>query len=249
MQGFLPLLAPQDVRVGLFAMLRLKNFPEGAFFHDNPWQGAGVDGHPVCVVGTSNNGTLSCCLTVTSFQNTTLERKFPDPADLMRRQYLAIDHSASTTSGTGQLTLANGQRMLKQSYLHLDNFIVVETRHLEVWKNNDKFLNVPSTDRLVAQFTDFLEGQIPRPLYARGGGLSPLDMFQGKYTPESLGMPQVSLQRRGSYDDLFPDITGAPTAPVATNSSSFNAWGRGNPTFVRPRTGNCAIRIVSPPRG
>ncbi len=246
------LLTSQEARYGLFAMLKLEHLPnKGEFLGAHPWMGEGVDGHPVCIVGLKDNNSIACCLTVTSFNNTSIGQKFRDPQDLFHKQYVAVDHGNATL---GALRLANNQRMLKQSYVHLDGFFEIETRYLESFYGNAKFLSQESADSLINSFTDFLEGRIPRPEFGRGGVLSPLDTG-ATFTPVSLGLPVHRLTRRGSSSSLAStsseEDTLLPAVSVWQRASHVPvpAWSFApapTPIFVRPRSGNAAIQIVRP---
>ena len=207
-------------------MLKNVNVPGDSVYHTQPWMNLGAEGHPVCVVGTKDNGRLSTCCQVTSFNNTPIEVKYPDPNNLMRQQYLSIGHHLTVPhSGQKLLGLDNGQKMLKQSYVHLDQFFEIETQYLESFYQNSKRLDSQSVGYLQAQFRDFIGGVIPRP---RGRSPSPKGQNSRpssplglrRFTPTSLGVPDVPPQL----------ITVTPVAP----------W------FVTPPARNCAIKIVAP---
>ncbi|KAK3706760.1 hypothetical protein LTR37_012605 [Vermiconidia calcicola] len=212
---------------GLIAMLNNVNVPGNSVFHTQPWMNLGAGGHPVTIVGTKDNGRFSTCCQVTSFGNTPIEVKYPDPNNLMRQQYLSIGHDRTVPhSGQKLLGLANGKKMLKQSYVHLDQFFEIETQYLESFYQDSKCLDSQSVGYPQAQFRDFIGGVIPRP---RGRSPSPPGQRNSRpssplglrrFTPTSLGVPDVPPQL----------VTVTPVAP----------W------FVTPPARNCAIKIVAP---
>jgi hypothetical protein len=236
-------------RHGQFCMLNLSLLSPSSIFHSQPHVDPRVDRHPVCVVGTRDNGKIACVLPVTSFQDTTIERKFPGTTNLLRFQYVPIDHHRATKSHDELpiLHLEKGD-MAKQSYVHLDQWIEIEVEFLEAFYRGTKCLDLESTNNLQALFRGFISGLIDRPSRGRGGRLSPTDYYNRIYTPESLGVPaglateirapSPSGQRRKGSGRRTP--TPPPQAyPIP------NYWYAANtPTYTNPwastnwRTGN-----------
>lgn len=210
------LLDAGDAKFGLFAMLRHQHIPACSIIHSQPQFLPGTDGHPVCIVGLLANSSIACCMMTTSFGSTTIQQKFPDPRNAVRRQFLAIDHGNTVSHVDGQRLLRLGKhdgqrsRMLKQSYVSMGAFFLIETQYLEVWKNNSKYLTADSADYLQSQFRDILSGRTERVPPVPGRPRMP--WHDRDYTPAELGLPLDKTD------------------------------------FVLPRTGNCAIRIVAPPK-
>ncbi|KAG0123542.1 hypothetical protein HOY82DRAFT_637678 [Tuber indicum] len=101
-------------------------------------RGTSVNGgklnHPVLVLGAEREGKVQVLL-ITSFNNTTLSVRFPNPTDQLRRKYLPLKVSgAAPHPDNGILLLVNARGepplLTKQSYVNLEPF-EVEVRLLD----------------------------------------------------------------------------------------------------------------------
>ncbi|CAZ82700.1 unnamed protein product [Tuber melanosporum] len=101
-------------------------------------RGTSVNGgklnHPVLVLGAEREGKVQVLL-ITSFGNTTLSVRFPNPTDQLRRKYLPLKVSGAAPhpdNGILLSVIARGEPPLltKQSYVNLEPF-EVEVRLLD----------------------------------------------------------------------------------------------------------------------
>ena len=85
-----PTLIPSEAVDGLFAYWNASRVGSDSIFHQQPWIDNGSANHPVCIIGTTNNGAQATCLQVTSFDEKPLHLKYKDPNNTFRLQHMAI---------------------------------------------------------------------------------------------------------------------------------------------------------------
>lgn len=190
----------EDVVPGVIMFLP-RGFVVGAqspsmLLQDQTWVNERAAGHPVVVWDTDTRGDelIARCLPMTSFGGTRVEEKY-NKAKVWRHwlEYVPIMQHQAVESDANMplLTLADGETMRQQTYVHLDHFFDIESRFLQVHGHNARFgrsmhLEDAALSVLVFKFHQFISGGIERP-WARIR--SPLDRYGDAAPVEELARP------------------------------------------------------------
>lgn len=236
------LLTANDVSLGLIASLKHNNIGPDSVFYGQSWMNATSSNHPTCIVGTKDNGNISICLQVTSFSGKTLQEKYWDSNNPMRLHYLALDSGYTVPhNGLQMLRLANGNKMKKQSYVHLDHFFEIETRYLEPWATGTYQLEGQSLAYLLDRFRIFITGGVQR---LTTEILSPLDIL----TADSLQgyIPATTAPSTSTRLNVFATPF-SPRQIIPTKRSGFEVFNDNtNPRKKQAMAGNWRSQRTRP---
>ncbi|KAK4575205.1 hypothetical protein LTR86_001057 [Recurvomyces mirabilis] len=121
----------------------------------------GSDHHPVYIAALSKDKRTATCLQTTSFNDQTIQERFRSTENTSRRRYLAVQHDNTVPhSADPVLQMTMGQKMKKQSYIHLDHFFMIETQYLVAFADGKKYLTEASASIVQQRLADFIQGKI-----------------------------------------------------------------------------------------
>lgn len=114
------------------------------------------------MISQADSTGLANCLQTTNSGRRSNQVRYTSPAAPPRRHYRAAQHENTTThSADPILELDAGERMLKQSYIDLDQFFTMETRLLSSFCDNTKRLMPRVVASLQRSLTNFVQGRVP----------------------------------------------------------------------------------------
>ena len=201
-------LTAANVQVGMVAFLDFRVISGDSEFRKWGFN-AGSDCHPVYIAALSQDKTTATCLQTTSFGGRTIQDKFPSTSNSSRQRYLAMQHDNTIPhSAVPVLEMAPGQKMQKQSYIHLDHSFKIGTHNLVQFADGKKSLTRASASVVEQRLADFIQGkiEIDRNAPIRSS------IFDRTYTPAELNLPSSSAAiatsparktRRRSFDQAF----------------------------------------------
>ncbi|EMC97222.1 hypothetical protein BAUCODRAFT_444334 [Baudoinia panamericana UAMH 10762] len=165
------LVSPCDAAVGLVATYRNSNVPSDSIVEKQPHINPEAGNHPVAIVGLkSNNRFANVCL-FSSFAGEKFTDKYWNEANVHRRLWHAFYHDDKTEKHNDceVLRLEGNRRMMKQSWLHIDQFFEIETKYLEVLECNQLRLDKQSIGVVRDRLRKFVSasGELPYPPRAK----------------------------------------------------------------------------------
>ncbi|KAK3671837.1 hypothetical protein LTR78_008202 [Recurvomyces mirabilis] len=184
----------------------------------------GSDHHPVYIAALSKDKRTATCLQTTSFNDQTIQDRFRSPENTSRRRYLAMQHENTVPhSADPVLQMTTGQKMKKQSYIHLDHFFKIETQCLVTFADGKKYLTEASASIVQQRLADFIQGKIT----INHDALIRSSIADRYYKPEDLNLPSspatlpaavvatspAKKTLRRSFDQAFEPSTSS-TEPV-----------------------------------
>jgi hypothetical protein len=151
----------------------------------------------------------------------------------MLNQYVAIEHDNTRPhSSLPVLRLANNAKLVKQSYINLDQFFTIEAAHLQKWRDGKRQLDATSIKNLELAFLNFISKDrniTPRKAKPENYILSPLDYRQREQlTAQWLGVNDTRFVIPPRKDSAVAIVKPSTPTPPSTPPPKFPLCARAN---------------------